>query len=62
MSEQRIVSVDPARLPLQCPPPGEPLWNQHPRVFLTPDAHGEACCPYCGTLYRVEGNPAGHAH
>ena len=29
------------------------LWNTHPRVFLDL-SHGEAKCPYCGTVYRLK--------
>lgn len=29
------------------------LWNTHPRVFLELAHTGEAKCPYCGTLYRL---------
>ena len=38
-----------------CPNPkaGMQLWNTHPRVFLDL-SHGEAKCPYCGTVYRVK--------
>ena len=42
-------------LPVFCPNPGMPLWSSHPRVYLDIDEHGEARCPYCSTLYRVEG-------
>ena len=38
-----------------CPNPkaGTQLWNTHPRVFLDL-SHGEAKCPYCGTVYRLK--------
>ena len=38
-----------------CPTPtaGMQLWNTHPRVFLDL-SHGEAKCPYCGTVYRLK--------
>ena len=38
-----------------CPNPkaGMQLWNTHPRVFLDL-SHGEAKCPYCGTVYRLK--------
>ena len=32
---------------------GMQLWNTHPRVFLDL-SHGEAKCPYCGTVYRLK--------
>jgi uncharacterized Zn-finger protein len=40
-------------LPAYCPNPAMPLWSSHPRVYLEMD-HGEAKCPYCGTLYRIK--------
>ena len=38
-----------------CPNPkaGMQLWNTPPRVFLDL-SHGEAKCPYCGTVYRLK--------
>ena len=47
-----------------CPNPkaGMQLWNTHPRVFLDL-SHGEAKCPYCGTVYRLkEGEVVAHGH
>jgi uncharacterized Zn-finger protein len=41
--------------------PGASLWNAHPRVNIPVNHGGEARCPYCGTLYRFEGElPKGH--
>ena len=48
-------------LPLHCPPKGAPLWSQHPRVFLDIEDSGEILCPYCSTLYVLEGG-AGKRH
>lgn len=46
-------TVTERQLPLHCPPPGDSLWDSHPRVFLPiEEAPGEQLrCPYCGTLY-----------
>jgi uncharacterized Zn-finger protein len=41
-------------LPAHCPNAAMPLWSSHPRVYLELDHHGEAKCPYCGTLYRLK--------
>jgi uncharacterized Zn-finger protein len=42
---------------------GMDLWNSHPRVFLDVAKHGEAKCPYCGTVYRLKaGEHVSHAH
>ncbi|WOP15277.1 zinc-finger domain-containing protein [Ottowia sp. SB7-C50] len=47
-----------------CPNPkaGMKIWNTHPRVFLDL-SHGQAKCPYCGTVYQLKaGEALGHAH
>jgi uncharacterized Zn-finger protein len=49
------VAVRPSDLPIYCPNPKMPLWSSHPRVFLEFDETGEVRCPYCSTLYRLEG-------
>ncbi|HVF65642.1 MAG TPA: zinc-finger domain-containing protein [Casimicrobiaceae bacterium] len=41
-------------LPVFCPNPKMPLWASHPRVYLLLDERGEARCPYCGTVYRLQ--------
>lgn len=53
-SKQRHIEVTTADLPLHCPMPGDQVWCSHPRVFLPIEQHGEALCPYCGTLYRLK--------
>jgi len=58
----RIVEVNAADLPLHCPMPGQSLWDAHPRVFLPIETHGEARCPYCGTLYKLHGSTQPGAH
>lgn len=54
------VVVTAADLPLTCPRPGAPVWNQHPKVVI--DLHeGRGRCQYCGTQYVLDGDlPAGH--
>ena len=59
---QKFVEVTAADLPLHCPLPSQKLWNTHPRVFLPVEALGEARCPYCGTLYRLQGGAVAHGH
>jgi uncharacterized Zn-finger protein len=59
--KQRVVEVTATDLPLHCPMPGQSLWNSHPRVFLPIESKGEALCPYCGTLYKLQGG-AGKPH
>ena len=57
MADKKTVEVTAQDLPLQCPPPGVPLWNLHPRVFLDVLHTGEATCPYCNTHYVFKGEP-----
>jgi uncharacterized Zn-finger protein len=56
-SPTRLVEVSTADLPLHCPMPGKSLWDAHPRVFLPVENTGEVLCPYCGTLYKLQGGP-----
>lgn len=51
----RQIEVTAHNLPLTCPMPDASLWNAHPKVTLALDEHGEAHCPYCGTLYKYKG-------
>ena len=44
-----------------CPNPKMTLWSTHPRVFIDVASTGEGKCPYCGTVYRLEGGPQ-HGH
>ena len=60
--DQKSVSVTTADLPLHCPLPSQKLWNTHPRVFLPVEATGEARCPYCGTVYTLQGGPRKGGH
>lgn len=54
--KQRVIEVTAADLPLHCPTPEMALWSAHPRVFLPIEKTGEVLCPYCGTLYRLQGD------
>ncbi|MCE2989107.1 MAG: zinc-finger domain-containing protein [Burkholderiales bacterium] len=58
---QTPVKVTAKDLPLHCPTPAMKLWNSHPRVFIDVAHSGEGKCPYCGTVYQLEGPaPTGH--
>ena len=60
-SNQSYVEVTAQDLPLTCPMPGSSLWNSHPKVGLAFGQDGQVRCPYCGTLYRFQGElPHGH--
>ncbi len=60
--DRKFVEITAADLPLRCPLPSQKLWNTHPRVFLPVEELGEARCPYCGTLYRLQGGAVAHGH
>jgi uncharacterized Zn-finger protein len=48
-----------------CPSPKADmkLWNTHPKVYLNVAHHGEAKCPYCGTVYKLKaGEVVAHGH
>jgi uncharacterized Zn-finger protein len=60
--EVPAVHVKPQDLPVFCPNPSMPLWSSHPRVFLDIADSGEARCPYCGTVYVLDGGPLRGAH
>ncbi|MEO0574452.1 MAG: zinc-finger domain-containing protein [Pseudomonadota bacterium] len=46
--------VSASDLPLSCPMPDMHLWNSHPRVYIPVEVTGEAKCPYCGAMYRLQ--------
>lgn len=39
-----------------CPSPiaDMAIWNSHPKVYLDVARTGQAKCPYCGTLYKLQ--------
>ena len=60
--EMPVVTLQGKDLPAFCPNPAMPLWCSHPKVFLDISTTGEAACPYCGTIYRLNGGATGHGH
>jgi uncharacterized Zn-finger protein len=56
------IEVSASDLPLYCPMPGASLWNGHPRVVIPVDKAGDSRCPYCGTLYKLKGDPPKRHH
>jgi len=56
------VVVQAKDLPVFCPNPAMPLWSSHPRVFLDIAPVGEVMCPYCGTVYILQGGPRPGGH
>ncbi|ASP18427.1 zinc-finger domain-containing protein [Neisseria sp. 23W00296] len=55
------VVIKPHELPLHCSGPRHETWNGHPRVFLAIQSNSEIECPYCGTIYKLDGE-IGHHH
>jgi len=49
-----VIAVRAADLPLHCPPPGDSLWNAHPRVYVPLQPGIESRCPYCGARYLIK--------
>lgn len=47
-----------------CPSPQASMqtWNTHPKVFLNVARHGQASCPYCGTVYKLKAGETVAAH
>lgn len=61
MANIPTTEITASDLPLHCPMPGTPAWNQHPRVFLDVVHTGEVVCPYCSAHYVLKGEmPKGH--
>ncbi len=54
------VTLTPNDLPLYCRGPRHETWNGHPRVFLPIRSNGSVKCPYCGTVYKLDGEIKGH--
>jgi len=57
-----VVTLSAKDLPAYCPHITMPVWSSHPKVYLDFAANGEAKCPYCGTVYRMEPGAAAHSH
>ena len=62
MSElkQETIVITPHDLPLHCAGPQNETWNGHPRVFLPIESNSSIECPYCGAVYRPEGEAGPH--
>lgn len=47
-----------------CPSPLASMktWDTHPKVFLNVARHGQASCPYCGTVYKLKAGETVAAH
>ena len=59
-----LIQITPQDLPLHCDGSiaTQNAWNGHPRVFLPIQSNGKIECPYCGTIYKLDGElPHHHA-
>ena len=52
--------ITPQDLPLHCSGPSHETWNGHPRVFLPIQSNSRIECPYCGSVYQIDGEAGGH--
>lgn len=50
-----VIRVTWAELPLSCPRRQDTLWSAHQRVYLPVHETGREQCPYCGTVYVLDG-------
>ncbi len=48
-----VKTISQKDLPLSCPMPDDPLWDQHPRVYIPLDDEGKGACPYCGNQFQL---------
>ena len=56
------VTLTAEDVPAYCPHITMPVWSSHPKVYLDFSNHGEAKCPYCGTVYKLKDGEHVHAH
>lgn len=59
-TKNNIVHITPSNLPLECFGQHTQLWNGHPRVFLPIQSNSQIECPYCGTVFQLEGETKSH--
>ncbi len=61
MSEKQpqTITLTPHDLPLYCSGPDNEAWSGHPRVFLPIKSNSSIECPYCGTVYHMDGEIKG---
>ena len=58
--ENPVIHITPHDLPLHCAGPKNETWNGHPRVFLPIQSKSRIECPYCGSVYQLDGEAGGH--
>lgn len=55
-----VIHITSADLPLHCTGPRHETWNGHPRVFLPIRSNSSIECPYCSTVYQLDGDIPEH--
>ena len=58
--ENPVIHITPHDLPLHCAGPKNETWNGHTRVFLPIQSNSRIECPYCGSVYQLDGEAGGH--
>lgn len=48
---EKVYKITTEDLPLSCPMKNMPLWNAHPKVYLSIEKTGTAKCGYCGAEF-----------
>lgn len=50
-----VIHITADDLPLYCTGPQHETWNGHPRICLPIQSDSHYECPYCGTVYQLNG-------
>lgn len=54
------IQIQTSDLPLRCHGAQTEAWNGHPSVALSIQSNGKATCPYCGTVFQLNGDAKIH--
>lgn len=60
LTTNHTVHIAAKDLPLYCTGPHHETWQGHPRVFLAIQDKNHIACPYCGTIYQLDGDVKTH--
>ena len=61
VAQREPIVIEPHDLPLHCSGGAQTdVWNGHPRVFLPIQSNSQIACPYCGTVYQLNGEASHH--
>ncbi len=62
LTSKKHYTLQTEDLPLCCPLPCMPVWDQHPRVYISLKANETVACPYCGTTFSLSSTTDKHAN